>query len=627
MARAKVSTSCLRTKGKTLASVYGRGTTEMPGVELTPDRLGALEPQGLLREALAAGKVGIWSWDLAADAFSADAVTRELWCLPEGGNISAEQVMGAVNPMDVAAFRAAALAARVTGEFHTMFRLRSDVGEPRWLRVRGRNGKKGRKERLVGVAIDITERKRAEADLSQTEERLQRAQELGGAIPFEWDGRHDRLIAHPSFKALYGVGADEPFDLKTFLERVHPDDRARVEEDHRRLMAAPGPYEAEFRAILPDGSTRWILSRGEAVRDGKGDPLGIAGINMDITTRKQIEEDLRRSKREARARFRELKALYQNAPVGLALLDRDLKFLRINEALARLNGLPVETHIGRYAFDIVPDLRQIAEPLLREVLETAKPIANIEIEGETPQEPGVRRTWVEQFYPVKDDAGRVIGIGIVCEDVTEHRRTERTRDLLSRELSHRIKNLFAVISSIVRLSARGNEAVQPFAKVIGGRIEALGRAHDYVRPVGSDHEGPARSDRSLHNLMKAILEPWAEEGARILVGGDDPAIGSAAATALALAIHECATNAVKYGALSTPEGRVDITCRMAGDDFEMVWTERGGPPIDQPPIREGFGTTLARRSIAGELAGTIAAEWAPEGLTLRIKAPTARLGH
>jgi PAS domain S-box-containing protein len=599
----------------------------MSGVELSSDRLDALEPQGLLREALAAGNVGIWSWDIAAGSFCADAVTRELWRLPERGEIAAEEVVGVVHPMDVAAFRAAAVAARVTGEFHAVFRVRDAEGEPRWLRVRGRNSKRGRKERLVGVTVDVTDRKRVEADLSQTEERLQRAQELGGAIPFEWDGRHDRLIAPQSFKALYGIGADEPSGFRAFLERIHPDDRARIEEDHRRLMAEPGPYESEFRAVLPDGSIRWILSRGDTIPDGKGAPLGIAGINMDITARKEIEEDLRRSKREARARFRELNALYQNAPVGLALLDRELKFLRINEALARINGLPVEDHIGRYVFDIVPDLRQIAEPLLRQVLATGKPIANIELEGEMPHVPGLRRAWVEQFYPIKDDAGAVIGIGVVCEDVTEHRRAERARDLLSRELSHRIKNLFAVISSIVRLSARGNEAVQSFAKVIGGRIEALGRAHDYVRPIGSEHDGAVPSARRLHDLMKTILEPWAEDGTRILVTGDDPTIGSASATALALAIHECATNAVKYGALSASEGRVEIACRLASDALEIVWRERGGPPIDHPPIREGFGTTLARRSIAGELGGTIGAQWAPEGLTLRISAPAERLGH
>jgi two-component sensor histidine kinase len=250
----------------------------------------------------------------------------------------------------------------------------------------------------------------------------------------------------------------------------------------------------------------------------------------------------------------------------------------------------------------------------------------VEIEGETPQAPGVKRCWVEQFYPLKDDAGTVMGVGIVCEEVTEHRRAEGARALLSRELSHRIKNMFAVVSSIIRLSARGSDpAVQSFAQTIRGRIEALGRAHDYVRPVESDHDGAVRSGRTLHNLIEAILEPYQETGERIRVTGDDAVIGAAAATAFAFAIHELATNAVKYGALSTPHGKIEVACRLAGDTFEIVWSERGGPPIEQAPIREGFGTTLARRSIAGELGGTIKADWALEGLTVRISAPAERL--
>jgi PAS domain S-box-containing protein len=608
-----------------LASLFTRGAKNLPGLKINPDWFEALEPDWLLREALAAGNVGVWSWDFNADEFSADAVARRLWGLPTRGDIAAEQALAAVHPDDVATLRTAALSARASGEFLAIFRLKPAFGGVRWLRVRGRTEKTPGKDRIVGVAIDITERKRVEADLSATEERLRRAQELGGAVPFEWDAQADHLIAPSSFSALYGIGPDEPFDLAAFLRRVHPDDRARVAADHRRLLADPAPYESEFRVILPDGRVRWILSRGEAIRDTNGVPCGIAGINLDITTRRHVEDELRRSKREARARFRELKALYQNAPVGLALLDRDLKFVRVNEALAHLNGVSVDGHGGRYAFDIMPSLKESVEPLMRQVLETGQAVANVEIEGETPHAPGVQRRWVEHFYPIKNDAGAVTGIGVVCEEVTEHRRVEQSRDLLSRELSHRIKNLFAVISSIVRLSARGNNAAQDFAKTICGRIEALGRAHDYVRPADSDHQGPLRPTRNLNNLLHAILEPWTDHEDRIRIACGEIEIGPAAATGLALAVHEFATNAAKYGALSAPGGTVEITCQASEDVFSLVWTERGGPPIDQAPVRQGFGTTLAHRSIGGELGGTITADWARGGLTLRIGAPAERL--
>ncbi|HEX2727502.1 MAG TPA: PAS domain-containing protein, partial [Beijerinckiaceae bacterium] len=428
--------------------------------------------------------------------------TRRLWNLPERGEISAEQILRSAHPDDVAAVRTAALAARVTGECHFVFRVRRPDGEARWIRVRGRTEKARGKDHVIGVTFDVTESK-------------------------------------------------------------------------------------------------------------------------------QTEDDLRRREREARLRARELKTLYRNAPIGLALLDRDLKVVRINEALARINGVSADDHIGRYVFDILPDLRPIAEPLLKRVLESGEPATDVEIEGERPQEPGVKRTWIEQFYPIKDDTGEVLGIGVVCEEVTDQRRTERARALLSRELSHRIKNMFAVISSIIRLSSRGNDAVQPFAQTIRGRIEALGRAHDYVRPLEDEQDASVRSGRTLQSLMRAILEPYwdGQRDERIRITGDDAVIGSTAATSLALAIHELATNAVKYGALSVADGLVDLVCCISGDTLEITWTERGGPPADEPPIREGFGAVLARRSVTSDLGGTLIYDWQQAGVVIRLSASLERLSR
>lgn len=482
--------------------VSGGGVTEVSGPKISSRLVGSLGPDGWLRDALAAGQVGVWSWDLTADSFSVDATTRRLWGLPERGEISAEQILRSAHPDDVAALRTAALAARVTGECHFVFRVCRQDGETRWMRVRGRA------ENALG-------------------------------------------------------------------------------KDH------------------------------------------VVGVTFDVSESKQTEEDLRRREREARLRARELKTLYRNAPVGLALLDRDLKFVRVNEALARINGLPADDHIGRYAFDIVPDLRPMAEPLLKRVLESGEPATDVEIEGERPRGAGVRRTWIEQFYPIKDDTGEVLGIGVVCEEVTDQRRAERARALLSRELSHRIKNMFAVISSIIRLSSRGNDAAQPFAQTIRGRIEALGRAHDYVRPLEDEHDASVRSGRTLQSLMRAILEPYwdGQQADRIQIHGDDAVIGPTAATSLALAVHEFATNAVKYGALSVGNGTVDLACRVSGETLEITWTERGGPPADEPPIREGFGTVLARRSVTGDLGGMLAYDWQRGGVIIRLSAPVERLGR
>ena len=114
----------------------------------------------------------------------------------------------------------------------------------------------------------------------------------------------------------------------------------------------------------------------------------------------------------------ELTALYRHAPVGLGVLDRNLRFIRINEVLAKINGYSVEEHIGRFAWDIVPGLREAAEPSLRRVFDSGEAIAGIELAGETAKQPGARRHWIAQFYPIKDPDGSVVGVGVICEEVS-----------------------------------------------------------------------------------------------------------------------------------------------------------------------------------------------------------------
>jgi PAS domain S-box-containing protein len=170
------------------------------------------DPQ--LREALSKGGVGVWSWDLDRDRFTADEVTRRLWGLQWRGEVPAERILDAVLPGDAERVRAAARAARDgQDEIDLVFRVTRPGGEIRWTRLRAQASDELSGRRLAGVAIDITERMRAESALSATENRLRRAQELGGALAFEWDARTDTVVAAPAFKALYGLAPDEPMSL------------------------------------------------------------------------------------------------------------------------------------------------------------------------------------------------------------------------------------------------------------------------------------------------------------------------------------------------------------------------------------------------------------------------------
>lgn len=199
----------------------------------------------------------------------------------------------------------------------------------------------------------------------------------------------------------------------------------------------------------------------------------------------------------------------------------------------------------------------------------------------------------------------------------ELRRTVAARDLLARELSHRIKNIFSVVSGLASASARDSEA-RDFATAFRGRVGALARAHDYV--LAASPQARTEREGTVMGLLEVLLRPYDEDGRRIRITGDDLVLGRAAATTLALILHEQATNAMKYGALSNDRGRVHVDCRIRGESFEIRWEEQGGPPTAGPPAETGFGTTMVSGGIE-TLGGAIAADWAVQGLRVTLSVP------
>ncbi|NJL66481.1 MAG: PAS domain-containing protein [Microcoleus sp. SM1_3_4] len=180
-----------------------------------------------------------------------------------------------------------------------------------------------------------------------------------------------------------------------------------------------------FEEELPkQGQMRSLLSAKYPWRDAEGNILGVIGISRDITDRQRTEVALEASRETARQQLAELDSIYETAPVGLGVLDRDLRFVRINRQLAEINGFSVEEHLGRTVRELVPDLAGEVEPLLRRVIDTGEPIFDLEISGETASQPGVRRTWRENWYPLKDAAGQITGINIAAQEITERQRIE-----------------------------------------------------------------------------------------------------------------------------------------------------------------------------------------------------------
>jgi PAS domain S-box-containing protein len=719
---------------------------------------------------------------------------------------------------------------------------------------------------------------RTEAALAATQERLRRSQELGGAFPYELHFATQTLVAAPGLGTLFGLKPNELATYEAVVSRIHPEDRPRAKVAHQQAMRLGGAYEQEYRVVLPDGTMRWVLARGEGIQDENGQPKGLAGIVLDITRLKETEAALRRREAELAESERRFRATADAMPqivwsarldgyhdyynrrwyeftgmpegstdgegwnglfhpddqdrawakwryslatgepyeieyrlrhrsgeyrwvLGRALpvrndqgtierwfgtctdihdlkraeqalaeseeftqrllassddcikvLDLDANLLFINEGGQRMmevsdfgdvegchwpdfwtgptaeqaraavevakaggtgrfrgfcptvagtpkwwdvvvtsikgpDGKPERLlsisrdiseakraeeelresqerlhlalsagMIGTWVWDI-PSGRIIADERLARMFsvdpEEAARGAPVEVfvravhpedrprsealmaqvaerGGEAELEHRIIRDGQVRWIVARgraevDSSGRPVRFPASTIDITDLKQAVEARELLARELSHRIKNIFAVVNGLVALSARGNEAAQPFASALRARLNALAQAHEYVRPHSPD--SPAEtSAQSVLGLIRVLLAAYLQEDCeRIVLEGEDVPIGEKSATALALVLHEQATNAMKYGALSSESGCITIRGERTGNAYALTWTERGGPPVEGPPTRQGFGTVMATRSITGQLGGTLAHDWAREGITVQLSVPVANL--
>ncbi len=273
-------------------------------------------------------------------------------------------------------------------------------------------------------AEDLLAKREAELKaLRQSEERDRIAAEAAGLGIFDVDLATGSVYWSPAMRRVLGVSPDAPTpSIGEVPALVHPDDVELVRPLFEPPFTAPDSdrYGAANRIVWPDGSVRWVEAKGRVIFAGEGGsrrPARICGALVDITERKRAEE-------EARQRLAEIEDLYRTAPVGLCVLDRDLRWVRINERLAQMNGFSAAEHIGKRLRDLLPALADAVEPGARGVLESRQPHLNIEVVSETPAAPGVTRSWLEHLLPILDEHGKAVGLSIVVEETTERHRAE-----------------------------------------------------------------------------------------------------------------------------------------------------------------------------------------------------------
>ena len=210
-------------------------------------------------------------------------------------------------------------------------------------------------------------------------------------------------------------------------------------------------------------------------------------------------------------------------------------------------------------------------------------------------------------------------------DATRRKEAEQLRDDLAGEMSHRVKNVFALATSMVSIALKSAPTPTAMAEDLTQRLQALAAAHDLVRPTPGEkgHEAALMQD-----LFAAVLAPYDKRGqigGRIHVDLPEIMIGDRSATSLALVIHELATNSVKYGALSKPEGALNVTCLVRNDDIAILWTEVGGPPLGSEAGPSGFGSKLIARSMQGHFQGGVEYDWQRHGASITFWAKKDRL--
>jgi PAS domain S-box-containing protein len=307
-----------------------------------------------------------------------------------------------------------------------------------------------------------------------------------------------------------------------------------------------------------------------------------------------------------------------------AIVAKDLNGIitEWNAGAQRLFGYAADEAIGKHVSMLIPSDRHNEEPSILERLRSGQRVDHYET---------VRRhkdgSLVDislTVSPITDAYGTIVGASKIARDITEQKRATAQQEMLVREMSHRIKNAFAVVNGIVGLSA--SSAEMPIVLRIQERLGALARAQDLTRPGLLGTEWGASYPTTFKTLARAIFEPYVALDAptateRLIVEGPDLPLAHSSITGLALLLHELATNAVKCGSLSSSEGRVRIELSAADGEFLMTWTEEGGPEVSGPPEHAGFGSSLAHRIVTGQFGGKIFYDWKRDGLVVRVTAP------
>jgi PAS domain S-box-containing protein len=443
-------------------------------------------------------------------------------------------------------------------------------------------------------ALTVALRQREESQF-----RLQLAMDAAHLGSWQYDPLHRVVAGDMRFKEIVDVAENEA-PINEIMKRANQNDIGKVWAAFN-AVAEPKGATTEFR-LQRDGKVRWVETLGLAHCEGVGgerEAAGVVGTVADITQRKEHEELLQR----------QADLLDQSYDAIFALRIDGRGIVYWNRGAERLYGYTAAEAQGRRT---------------DELLQTRAPIPVRDIDTHVVH----GGSWFGELIHTTRDGREIVVESRIASvsydddiyaletnrDITERKRHEQREQLLMREMNHRAKNMLGLVQAIARQTATRNP--EEFIERFSERIQALSANQELL--VRDEWKGVETED-----LVRTQLAPFADLiGSRIVVQGPELRLKATAAQAIGLALHELATNAGKYGALSMDTGRVDIRWATDGDIFTMSWVERDGPPVSAPK-RRGFGTVVMQEMAEDTVDGTVDLDYAPSGVTWRLTCPAA----
>ena len=471
---------------------------------------------------------------------------------------------------------------------------------------------------LVGISTDITARKRYELAVFESEQRFKAAVKAVNGVLWTNNAAGEMVGDEPAWGQLTGQ-TKEQYQGFGWSDAVHPDDAQPTIDAWLEAVEQKKPFTFEHRVRRHDGKWRLFAIKSTPVFDQAGEIIEWVGVHIDITDERETQQRLATA-------LDHLNLALEAGQIGTCEIDLKTRRIVWDERMFTLWGME-----GQDAplLDAILERVHVADrPIMIEQfdsLNTNGPASMLNVEFRITRESDGQERWLAaqgRIFPTR--ASRHIISG-TTRDITERKRRDEQIQFLMGELTHRTKNILAVIQSIARQTARNATSVTQFGEDFSERVNGIAASLDLLI---RDNWKSA----SLVDLVQMQTMPIAgDREQRLRLSGADLRLRADAAQNLGLALHELSTNAAKYGALTTPTGYIDLAWSVETSDtgtgiFSIVWKERGGPPV-VTPRRKGFGHTVMERLVTASLAGESELVFDPDGVRWSLKVPAEHVLH